>query len=215
MKSYSAAKKIISVILLTGLLSFVYAADVTVTSVCADIASNPVTKGDFTQAKTVSTAKGNRTLTSKGTFLFCVQGIIWDTVKPFPSKMIITPTKIIQTNASGDSSVIEAKDNPSFAGIAAGITAIFAGDISQIEQNFKMAFNATGNEWTIQLTPKNETFAKAMHQITLSGTTGSTGKALLTKIEMLERAGGTITYTFENETFHKELSADEKSYFAQ
>ena len=67
--------------------------------VCQRLSVHPVTKGDFTQIKGVKSSRGTRELKSYGSFILCPEGILWDTSKPFPSKMVITATKIVQTSS--------------------------------------------------------------------------------------------------------------------
>ena len=46
------------------------------------------------------------------------------------------------------------------------------------------------------------------------GGTGASGGAEFDTIVMTEASGDTITYTFSNQKYPKELSADEKAVFA-
>ncbi len=207
-------KLITAVFLLAGIKFCAFCTPLTLNSVCKDLSSNSVTSGDFVQIKTISTSKGPRELKSAGNFIFCLQGILWNTQKPFPSQMIITLSKITQTNAKGVTSTIEASENPTFSSIAKSLTAVFSGDISVLEENFKTEFSQdSGNSWTINLYPKNEVFAKSIQQIKLSGNLNTNEKAQLDEIELSENQNSKIKYLFQNQKFKKELSENEKALF--
>ncbi len=203
-----------AVIFLAGINFSAFCASLSLNSVCEDLSSNAVTSGDFTQSKTISTSKGPRELKSFGNFVFCLQGILWNTQKPFPSKMIITSSKITQTNAKGLTNTIEASENPAFSLIAESLTAVFSGNLSVLEENFKIEFlQDSNNSWTINLYPQNEIFAKSVKKIKLSGNLNSLSKAQLNEIELEENQNSKIKYTFQNQEFKKELSENEKALF--
>lgn len=186
---------------------------VTLDQVCNQLAEHPVTKGDFVQLKTITTAKGSRDLKSNGTFVFGVDGIMWNTLKPFPSTMVVTKTKIIQTGADGKQSVIDGENNPTFASIASTISAVFSNDLTLLKQNFNVEFSDNGNgTWEMKLNPKDSTISSVMNSLVIGGTSTSSG-ASLDSITMYESSNNKITYQFTNQTYPKELSADEKAFF--
>jgi len=186
---------------------------ITIDQVCNQLAAHPITKGDFVQLKTITTAKGSRELKSNGTFLFGVDGIMWNTVKPFPSKMVVTKNKIIQTDAKGNENVIDGTDNPTFASIASTISAVFSNDLSLLKQNFDISFKDNGNgSWEMKLTPKDSTITSVMQYLVVSGTSSS-GTSSLDSIVMYESSDNKITYNFTNQTYPKELTTDEKALF--
>lgn len=188
---------------------------VSLEQVCAGLAAHPNTTGTFTQAKTMQTAKGSKTLKSSGTFIISQEGIMWKTEKPFPSCMAITETKIIQTAADGSQSVIDGSDNQTFASIASTLAAVFSSDLSQLQKNFSVDFADGGDgNWTLVLNPKDSTIASVLTQLDLSGTASGAGNdAVLLSIKMTESSGNTITYTFANQNYPQELTADEKANF--
>ena len=175
-----------------------FAADATFDSVCADLARHPNTTGNFTQVRTIS--KVNRSLTSSGTFIFSLDGIMWKTLKPFPSP-------------DGKKTVIDASNNQIFTSISTTLSSIFSGNAKKLYENFSVAFSSDGNKWNAVLTPKDKTVAAVMKSLALGGT-GASGGAEFDPIVMTEAGGDTITYTFSNQKYPKELSADEKAVFA-
>lgn len=186
---------------------------ISIDEVCNQLAAHPVTKGDFVQLKTITTAKGSRELKSNGTFIFGVDGIMWNTVKPFPSKMVVTKTRIIQTDAKGNENIIEGKDNPTFASVASTISAVFSNDLSLLKQNFDVSFKDSGNgTWEMKLIPKDSTITSVMQSLVVGGNYSS-GSSSLDSIVMYETSDNKITYNFTNQTYPKELTTDEKALF--
>lgn len=186
---------------------------ISIDEVCNQLAAHLVTKGDFVQLKTITTAKGSRELKSNGTFIFGVDGIMWNTVKPFPSKMVVTKTRIIQTDAKGNENIIEGKDNPTFASVASTISAVFSNDLSLLKQNFDVSFKDSGNgTWEMKLIPKDSTITSVMQSLVVGGNY-SAGSSSLDSIIMYETSDNKITYNFTNQTYPKELTTDEKALF--
>lgn len=203
--------KTIFSLLFLGMASSVFAAGVSLESVCNKLAEHPYTTGDFIQTKTISST--GRSLKSNGNFIFSLEGIMWKTVKPFPSSMIVTTKSVIQVAADGKKSVIDVSDNQIFGSIATTLVGIFSNDVVQLEKTFYVKFNDKGNDiWEIELTPKDSTISAVMKVLTLSGKYSGTS-ASIESLLMTEASGNTIKYDFTNQKYPKELTADEKANF--
>lgn len=207
-------KSIIACLFVLFAAASVHAADISLEKVCGDLAKNAVTRGDFTQIKSVASAKGTRDLKSYGKFVFCVQGIMWDTTKPFASSMIVTKDKIVQKASDGTKSVIDGKDNQIFGNVASTLTALFSGDLSALKKNFNTSISGSAASWQITLIPNDATLAGVMKKIVLGGSSTSSSSTLET-IAIEEASGSTIKYIFENHSYSKELTSNEKSLFSQ
>ena len=198
---------------------FLFAQNATLESVCADLSSAKITKGDFTQTKTIKTSSGTRAIKSSGEYLFCGEGIVWNTKKPFSSLTVISKDRIEQTSASGNKNVIEARDNPIFSSIAEGIAAIFSGDIETLKKNFALDFESQANQpndlqWKIKLVPQDSSFSQSIAQITIFGSKDKNAKKFVADgIETQEISGGSVRYDFSNRRFPSSLNENEKSYF--
>lgn len=179
-------------------------------SVCGNLAKHPNMTGKFAQEKTISAV--NRTLKSSGTFIFSLDGIMWKTEKPFPSTLAVGMTSVVQTMANGKQTVIDASTNQIFTSISSTLSAMFSGDIHKLNENFNVSYSGSGNEWAAVLTPKDAGVAKILASLKISGTV-STDFAEMNKIVMTEASGDTITYSFTEQKYPKELTADEKSCF--
>ena len=202
-------KKNLSLLISTLFICNVFSADLK--SVCDGLSKTPITKGDFTQIKTIN-AKG-RTLKSSGKFIISLEGIMWKTLKPFPSNLIVTENAMIQIAADGKKNVMSASDNQIFQNISKTLRSVFAGDSKELENNFKVAFeNKENGLWSVVLTPKDSTIAAVMRTLELSGSSTNTQVTLLS-LELQETSNNKIRYEFSNQIYPKELKTDEKAFF--
>jgi outer membrane lipoprotein-sorting protein len=204
-------KKICVLLSLLSVVSVLCAAEVTMDDVCDKLAKHPITKGDFVQTKTINATK--RSLKSTGEFIFSLDGIMWKTLKPFPSSMIVTTKSVIQVAADGSKTVIDVSDNQVFGSIATTLVAVFSNDVNQLKANFNTTFKDKGNDsWELILDPKDSTIASVMQSLTLGGRNYAT-EASIDYIVMTEASGNTIKYEFINQTYPEELTQDEKNNF--
>lgn len=179
-------------------------------SVCANLSKHPNMTGEFSQVKTITAV--NRNMKSFGTFIFSLDGIMWKTEKPFPSTMVVGMTSVVQTLANGKQTVIDASSNQIFTSISTTLSAMFSGNSETLKNNFNVKFSEIGSTWKALLTPKDESVAKILTSLEISGNCSSSF-AELNSIVMSEASGDKISYSFTNQKYPKELSADEKAYF--
>lgn len=203
-----------------------FSSEINLDSVCRSLSSNPIMKGDFVQEKTISAL--NRTLKSYGIFIFSDEGIVWKTEKPFPSIMAVSLDKVVQTRADGTKTFMDASQNQIFSSISKSLSAMFSGNKNALIENFNVDFknqNET-NEWTIFLTPKDESVSEILKSIQVSGKMNESRaktesenpaenqKTQIDEILMTESSQDTIKYIFSNQTYPEGLTQDEKNYFA-
>lgn len=205
-------------VLLAVLFSFgaggtaLVAQQMTLSSVCAGLSKHPNTTGDFTQIKTIN-ANG-RQLKSTGKFIISNQGIMWKTQKPFPSSIVITKDKMIQTAADGKQTVMSGSDNQIFKNISDCLSSVFAGNSADLEKNFITDFTDNGDgSWILILTPKDATISSVMQQLQMKGTVSSS-LVKMDSLEMSETSSNKIKYEFSNQEYPKELTDDEKTNFS-
>lgn len=205
-------------ILLAVLFSFgtggtaLVAQQMTLSSVCEGLSKHPNTTGDFTQIKTIN-ANG-RQLKSTGKFIISNQGIMWKTQKPFPSSIVITKDKMIQTAADGKQTVMSGSDNQIFKNISDCLSSVFAGNSEDLEKNFITDFTDNGDgSWSLILTPKDATISSVMQQLQMKGTVSSS-LVKMDSLEMSETSSNKIKYEFSNQEYPKELTDDEKTNFS-
>jgi hypothetical protein len=93
------------------------ASSTAIDSTFAPMTAHKVVRGDFKQTKFI--AQLNREFVSVGNFVIAnKKGILWNTEKPFASQLAISETGMVQQNANGTRSEINAKDNVVFAQIS-------------------------------------------------------------------------------------------------
>lgn len=188
--------------------------------ICNSLASNQNTTGNFIQTKYILT--NGRKLVSSGNFIICNYGIMWKTLKPFPSTLILTEEKMIQISANGTKSVMNGNDNQIFSNISETLSSVFSGNVTKLEKNFLCDFKITNIEnsnsdyiWSVILTPKDSTIASVIKTLELYGRYNSSKdkNAILDSLKMTEASNNTITYEFSNQQYPKELSSDDKQIF--
>lgn len=185
---------------------------ITFESVCASLAEHPNTVGDFAQEKTIINGGKSRTLKSSGTFVFSLDGIAWNTVKPFASSLVVGMTSVIQTTPDGKQTVIDASTNQVFTSISTTLVSLYSGDVEKLKKSFDVAFSTQGEAWQAALTPKDKTVAQVMKQLNLAGKVEK-GSAVFDEIMLTESSGEVIKYMFSNMTYPRSLSADDKERF--
>jgi len=204
-------KKLIVLIFTSLLFSAAFAQQLSLQSVCQGLSVTPNTIGDFTQIKTVNTT--GRQLKSSGKFIIAREGIMWKTLKPFPSNLVITKTAMIQTAGDGTKTIINGSDNQIFQNIAQTLSSVFAGDSKVLESNFAVDFvEKDSKSWAVVLTPKDSTIASVMQTLTLEGAI-TASNVVLNSLELKESSNNKIRYEFANQSYPKELTEDEKAYF--
>ncbi len=176
-------------------------------AVCAVLSAHAIQKGDFTQTKHI--AKLNRDLVSSGAYLISRDdGIVWQTKKPFPSTLTVTPAAVMQTTAGGKKSVLIAGSNPTFESFSTIISSVFVGGDRLNAQHFDIFFSPSPDGWTIALVPKDDAVRAVAQQFVLSG------KTTLQCVTMHEPGGNFVRYEFANQSFPATLTDDEKALFA-
>jgi len=179
---------------------------VTFNATCAALAEKPIVKGNFVQEKYLS--RLNRSLMSSGNFIIAArQGMVWETLRPFPSTMILGNDFIVQSRPDGQRSVVSAQGNETFRQMADAISSVFSGQSQGLLENFEVYFLGSVSNWNIGLLPRDSIVASFATKITISG------DSAIRSICIFEQNGDTITYTLSNHSFPKELNDHEKTLF--
>ena len=183
--------------------------------VIEEFSKNEITCGNFTQIKTIKTSKGSRDIKSDGTFVLSPDGIMWKTIKPIASKMIITETKIIQIDSKYNKNVIDGTDNSTFANISSTISTVFKNDLGLLKEKFIVSFSELDNNtWKLKLIPKDSSIAAVINTFELQGSFQN-NKISLDLLEIIENNGGKIQYLFTNQQYEKNADYEEMLSFLQ
>ena len=170
------------------------------------ISSHPVTKGELTQEQYIKVA--NRSLVSKGTFVMAAdKGIIFDITDPFPSSMVVTEDKMVQTLPGNVVSVMDGSENAMFKNIARIIHSVFANDVQVLKDNFQVSVTG-GPKDVVTLVPKDPLLSMLFLKITLA-----VGDSI-DSVSLIEAGGNWVNYTFTNKSFPEKLTEDERQRLA-
>ena len=172
----------------------------------ANLAAKPIIKGNFVQEKFLKNF--NRSLVSSGNYIIAVeQGMVWDTLKPFPSTMILGKDFIMQSRPDGRKSVLSAQGNETFTQMADVISSVFSGQIQKLLENFEVYFLGSAYDWNMGLLPRDSILASFVVKIAMSG------DAAIRSIRMFEENGDIITYSLSNPVYPAVLNDYEKAFF--
>lgn len=149
--------------------SIASAADTVVAAITRDVATPAVLRGEFSQEKQV--AGFRNPLRSQGRFVVARErGVIWSTLKPFPSEMVVTADRILSRQADGSPRVeLDAREQPAMRSVNATLFALMSGDVQALSSQFNVDAQRDAKGWTLMLTPKSAVLAKAFTSLQLRG----------------------------------------------
>jgi len=177
---------------------------------CARLAQYTYIKGNFEQEKI--NKRLNRSLKSAGNFIIAAdQGMVWDTVKPFPSTLVLSDNYMIQSRPGGKKNVMNAQGNETFIRMAEVNRAVFTGNTQGLIDNFTIYFssNPSGDAaaWEMGLTPLDTAITAVAHTIVIKGDT------VIRSILIYDQNGDSVQYRLSNHYFPAELSTHEQAFF--
>ena len=171
------------------------------------ISAHPVTKGEFTQEQYIKVA--NRSLISRGNFVMAAdKGVIFEIAEPFPSSMVVTEDKLVQTLSGNVVAVMDGKENAMFKNIAKIIHSVFSNDVQVLKDNFQVSVTG-GPKDVVELVPKDPLLSMLFLKITLA-----VGDSI-DSVSVIETGGNWVNYTFNNKSFPEKLTSDEEQRLAQ
>ena len=171
------------------------------------ISAHPVTKGEFTQEQYIKVA--NRSLISRGNFVMAAdKGVIFEIAEPFPSSMVVTEDKLVQTFSGNVVAVMDGKENAMFKNIAKIIHSVFSNDVQVLKDNFQVSVTG-GPKDVVELVPKDPLLSMMFLKITLA-----VGDSI-DSVSVIETGGNWVNYNFNNKSFPEKLTSDEEQRLAQ
>lgn len=147
-------------------------------------------RGSFKQLRKV--LKINRTFESSGEFSLSRKELVFDIRKPFPSKMVLSESGIVQVGADGVQMKISAGENAVFDEISETMRAVVSGDLSMLQKRFEVYFLQRGKSWEIGLLPKEKAVQSVMEKILVKG------DDVLKEMEIVDGEGNVLTYEFKS-----------------
>lgn len=124
--------------------------------------------GRFDQTKQLTGMK--RPLLAHGRF--CVvagKGILWNTLKPFPSSLRLTRDQIVQFHGERQTMRLDTAQEPTVRMINSVLFSLLAGELSQLVTLFEVDGAVTGSSWKVALKARQPALAKAIGAISLEG----------------------------------------------
>ena len=134
------------------------------------VAQVSVLRGEFAQEKRIEGFKNP--LRSQGRFLLARdKGVVWTTLKPFPSEVVLTRERILSRQRDGSTRVeLDARQQPALRAVNEMMFALMSGDVKALTGRFDaQAQLLPGSDWKLVLKPKPGAVAQAFTSITLEG----------------------------------------------
>ena len=182
------------------------ATEKTFNDVCSGLAKYPFVRGNFEQEKYMK--KLDRSLKSSGNYIIAADlGMVWDTVIPFKSTMVLGRDFIIQSRPGGQKTVLNAGGNETFLRMADVISAVFSGNSHGLKENFEIYFSGNAASWELGLIPLDKMINVFAQKLNMKG------GAVINFIEITEQSGDSIKYIMSNHSFPAGLSDSEKALF--
>lgn len=134
----------------------------------AKLSDAAVQKGSFEQSKQVKGFK--RPLKSSGTYVVTKgKGVEWNTLKPFPSELVVTAEEISSKQGGAEVFRLDAKTEPTVRMITQLLFSLLAGDLAALESQFIAKGEVGAARWSIVLEPKSDALKKVFTTISLEG----------------------------------------------
>ena len=182
-------------------------AQLTIADLTAQLSQPQELRAHFSQERTLTGF--SRTLKAQGTLLVSRDhGILWRQSMPFAQDVVIDERGILVGNASGLKTMSKA-DNPQLQAFAQMLQALFAGDLSALEQFFALELKGEPDKWQLTLTPTQEPINLIFSAIELEGA------QYVNHVTLKDRAGDSTKIQFtEHQTKPSALTSDEEQLFA-
>jgi outer membrane lipoprotein-sorting protein len=182
-------------------------AAVQVAKIQAMLAKPAVMCGRFDQTKTLAGMK--KPLASSGRF--CVvagKGVLWRTLKPFPSTLRLTRDEIVNYQGDRVAMRLDAKTEPTVRMINNVLFSLLSGNLAQLESLFEVDGAVDAASWNVVLKAKQAALDKAIGTIRLDG------GAYVKNIVMSEASGDRTAIVFSDiKAGESALSPEEAALF--
>ena len=173
---------------------------------CVRLAEHPIIKGNFEQEKRLN--RLDRSLKSSGNFIIASEfGMVWETLQPFPSTMVLGNNYMMQFRPGGQKTVLSDDGNETFIRLAEILSAVFSGRSQTLINNFTIYYNGGSAGWELGLVPLDSAVASFALNIIMKG------DSAIRSIVINEQNGDSITYSLFSHTYPAGLNANERNLF--
>ena len=119
-------------------------------------------------------------------------GIVWEQLQPFTLTVTMDAADLTQRDHQGNVTRLAIDKNPSLAGLATLLRALFEGDVPTLTRFFAISAEDRGDSWRLDLTPTDETLKFIFSRIVIDGQDAVTG------LELYDRQGDVTRLTFSD-----------------
>jgi hypothetical protein len=178
-----------------------------VAKIQAMLAKPAVLCGRFDQSKQLLGLK--KPLLSHGRFCVATgKGVLWRTLQPFPSTLLLTRDQIVNFQGERVASRLDAKQEPVVRMINGVLFSLLAGDLGQLDTLFQTEGGIHDQRWNVTLKAREPGLAKVIGGITLDGA------AYVNNIVISEAGGDRTSIVFSAmQTGDAAMTADEAALF--
>ena len=146
--------------------NLLFAASNLAQDILAPFKSVQVFKGEFEQHKKLPVFAN--AFISNGRFLSIRDhGLIWETLTPAPSTLVMTPGKVIQ-KMNGREQSFQASGT-GYDGLGILLPALLDGDLNTLESYFHVQLKGDATSWTFEMTPKSKELASLIETVLVHG----------------------------------------------
>lgn len=135
--------------------------------VVAQLAAPAVLRGRFTQTRKIQLI--SRPLESSGRFILSDMGLYWQQEQPLASVLIADGDRLLQQVDDGPLESVDVARNPMVLTFSKSFLSIFAGNETELRNNFDIAFVDEAGSWEIRLSPISYPMVEAIDTIILRG----------------------------------------------
>jgi hypothetical protein len=172
------------------------------------LTSEPVVRGVFEQRKTV---KGFRNpLVSSGEFVVSRErGVLWRTLQPFASTLVVTRDRVLARGADGSvARRLSASEEPAVRAISETLFGVMSADLAALAQRFRIEGELAGPEgWHLQLLPRDAALGRWVQRVELEG------DRFLRAVRLQEGSGDQTQIKLARHTTSAKLDASEEAQF--
>jgi hypothetical protein len=172
------------------------------------LANDAVVRGAFEQRKTV---KGFRNpLVSSGDFVVARErGVLWRTLQPFASTLVVTRDRVLARGADGSvARRLSASEEPAVRAISETLFGVMSADLTALSQRFAIEGELVGREgWKLALLPRDAALARWVQRVELEG------EHFLRGVKLAEGSGDQTQIRLSRHSTGAALSADEETQF--
>ncbi|RWR01607.1 membrane protein [[Pantoea] beijingensis] len=195
---------------LMALLVSPWVSAVTLDEIQQRFTEQPVIRAHFAQTRAIKDLP--QPLRSQGEVLIARDtGLLWDQTIPFPMRLMLDDSRMVQVVNGQPPQVVTAANNPQMFQFNHLLRALFQADRRVLEQNFRIDFQDRGEgHWFLRLTPTTTPLDKIFTSIDLAG------KTYLETIQLHDKQGDRTDITLSQHRLTPAgLTDDERQRFAE